>query len=89
MISRVANKILMRPVRANNVVQQIRNSSMKPKVFQEKGEIHVYESARDLLPFNPFQNKWLLTVKASIYIGSVFSIPFWFVYWNTKKSAGL
>lgn len=84
MISRIATQMLQHQ-KPNRIFQ--RNSSMKPKVFQEKGECHVYESARDVLPFNPLQNTWVRAAKVTVYVTAVFAFPFWYINHSMKKAA--
>ena len=74
-LTRAATTRIMRP----SNFQQLRNSSMKPRVFQEKGEIHVFESAADVVPFNPFQNKFKLCAKFCVWLGGLFAFPFFYV----------
>ena len=45
-------------------------------------------TAKDMLPFNPFQNEWLLLLKIGIYSGSAFGTPFFMVWWGLKKKYG-
>uniref|UniRef100_H2XX83 Uncharacterized protein n=1 Tax=Ciona intestinalis TaxID=7719 RepID=H2XX83_CIOIN len=48
---------------------------------------HGPPTAQDMLPFNPFQNKWKLMVKMGFFIGSGFFLPFYTVYSNLKNQA--
>merc|ERR1712002_900885 len=44
-------------------------------------------SAQNLLPFNPYQNKWGLLTKIGIFAGSGFALPFVvMVFTNWKKN---
>lgn len=46
------------------------------------------QTAKEQLPFNPFQNKYVLLFKMSAFLGLVFNIPFIAVYYNLRKKYG-
>uniref|UniRef100_H2ZFB7 Uncharacterized protein n=1 Tax=Ciona savignyi TaxID=51511 RepID=H2ZFB7_CIOSA len=48
---------------------------------------HGPPTAKDILPFNPFQNKWMLMVKMGAFIGSGFILPFYTIYSNLKRQS--
>ncbi|XP_077974372.1 cytochrome c oxidase subunit 7C, mitochondrial-like [Styela clava] len=49
---------------------------------------HGKPTAQDMLPFDPFQNRYKLLIKMSIYIGTAFSLPFFAVYFQLRKKYG-
>jgi len=49
---------------------------------------HAKPTAQDMLPFNPFQNKWILLAKISLFFGVAFNAPFFLVRTGLKKKYG-
>jgi len=87
MISRVSNLLARQAVQKSRMIKRDAHTPA-PKLIQEKGEMHVYECGNIYLPINMKQNVWLLTVKAGLYIGTIFSIPFFYVQHSMKKKYG-
>ncbi|XP_077974718.1 cytochrome c oxidase subunit 7C, mitochondrial-like [Styela clava] len=49
---------------------------------------HGKPTAQDVLPFNPFQNRWKLLAKMGLYMGTGFGLPFFAVYFQLRKKYG-
>lgn len=89
MIGKVSSVVLRHALKTNGVAS--RNVLLR-RGFKSSGGAKPIQympanSAQNLLPFNPYQNRWALLFKIGLIYGSGFALPFFvMVFTNWKKN---
>merc|ERR1711955_16118 len=87
MMGKVSSVVLRNALRSNKMRGVVLRRGFQSSGGAKQIQYLPANSAQNLLPFNPYQNRWGLLLKIGLIYGSGFALPFFvMVFTNWKKN---